>query len=151
MNIPRILEYSWSTFDFFETAYCAIIHEDEIQIEPIDVFAFFLLDEIGMGTFSDYHDYLAMLPKGADRYHNFVTLNFRYQFQPKLSFPKNFVTAVTENIVTRNFVTQNRITNIRPCFLHFVTLNRAIKNQRPKPCQLNCYLNRVFNCHYSKM
>ena len=56
LNIPRILEYSWSTFDFFETAYCAIIHEDEIQIEPIDVFAFFLLDEIGMGTFSDYHD-----------------------------------------------------------------------------------------------
>ena len=107
LNIPRILEYSWSTFDFFETAYCAIIHEDKIQIEPIDVFAFFLLDEIGMGTFSDYHDYLAMLPKGTDK-----------------------ITVVTLNLVT---------------------LNRAIKNQRPKPCQLNCYLNRVFNCHYSKM
>ena len=111
MNIPRILEYSWSTFDFFETAYCAIIHEDEIQIEPIDVFAFFLLDEIGMGTFSEYHDYLAMLPKGTDRY-------------PKFS---------------------------NPCTLNFVTLNRVIANQRPRPCQLNCYLNRVFNCHYSKM
>ena len=88
LNIPRILEYSWSTFDFFETAYCAIIHEDEIQIEPIDVFAFFLLDEIGMGTFADYHDYLAMLPKGTDRYQNFVThvtKNFRCQFQPKNS------------------------------------------------------------------
>ena len=110
LNIPRILEYSWSTFDFFETAYCAIIHEDEIQIEPIDVFAFFLLDEIGMGTFSEYHDYLAMLPKGTDRY-------------LKLS---------------------------NPCTLNFVTLNRVIENQRPRPCQLNCYLNRVFNCHYSK-
>ena len=107
LNIPRILEYSWSTFDFFETAYCAIIHEDQIQIEPIDVFAFFLLDEIGMGTFSEYHDYLAMLPKGTDQ-----------------------ITVVTFNLVT---------------------LNRAIKNQRPKLCQLNCDFNRVFNCHYSKM
>ena len=106
MNIPRILEYSWSTFDFFETAYCAIIHEDEIQIEPIDVFAFFLLDEIGMGTFSDYHDYLAMLPKGSNRY-------------PFL-LPKKISPVSTLN------------------------LNRIIKNQRPKPCQLNSYLNRVF-------
>ena len=72
----------------------------------------------------------------------FVSLNIR---------TKNFVTAVTENIITRNFVTQNFIILIRPSFAHFVTLNRAIKNQRPKPCQLNCYLNRVFNCHYSKM
>ena len=93
LNIPRILEYSWSTLDFFETAYCAIIHEDEMQIEAIDVFAFFLLDEIGMGTFSDYHDYLAMLPKGTNRYpfhYSFsLTVNKFLLTKPEILNPAN--------------------------------------------------------------
>ena len=61
-SAPRILEVAPFTFDFFETVQCGLINT-ETQIKAIDVLAYFILDELGMGDYSDFSAFISMIPK----------------------------------------------------------------------------------------
>ena len=52
LSVPRVLEVSSTTLDFFETVVCGLTNKHDVQIKAIDVLAFFLLDEQSMGDFA---------------------------------------------------------------------------------------------------
>lgn len=51
--------------DFFETVLCGLSggNNDQIQIKAIDVIAYFLLDELSLGDYSEFAAFLSMVPK----------------------------------------------------------------------------------------
>ena len=61
-SASRILEVAPLTFDFFETVHCGLINM-ETQIQAIDVLAYFILDELGMGDYSEFSAFISMIPK----------------------------------------------------------------------------------------